>query len=168
MTSSLTPHTAPSISRHEHERPLTESHHDLHAQTFRWSRDSPLVDLVSDPSFSSSQSPATPPVSSSLSAPPVSSTPPFNLVPSDSDATGASIIPLTVTVTEPLPSVTPLAASIHPTVTTTLTDFQVKTVCIGHGVDAQSIGLLSTLAVPSVVGVGIWVSRPSVPVPPPF
>lgn len=157
MTSSLTPHTAPSISRHEHERPLTESHHDLHAQTFRWSRDSPLVDLVSDSSFSSSQS-ATPLVSTFPSSDP--STPPVNLVLSDSDATSASIIPsLTVTVTDPLPSLTPLAASIHPAVTTTLSDFQVNTVCIGHGVDAQSIGLLSTLVIPSVVGVAVWVSR---------
>lgn len=41
---------------------------------------------------------------------------------------------------------------------TALSSLQVQSVCIGHGVDAQSIGLLSTLIVPTVVGLGIWVS----------
>ncbi|EKM61349.1 uncharacterized protein PHACADRAFT_84832 [Phanerochaete carnosa HHB-10118-sp] len=35
-------------------------------------------------------------------------------------------------------------------------DFQVEPICIGDGVDAQSLGLLSTLAVPTVIGLVLW------------
>ena len=158
MTSSITPPIAPSTSRHE--RPLTESHHDLHAQKIRWPRDRILVDAVSDSSLSSNQPPPASPVPSSLSSiASVLSSSPSNLEASNPNSTGTSIIPsLTVTVTTSLPSLTPLAASVHPANTTTLTDFQVNTVCLGHGVDAQSIGLLSTLVIPSAVGLIVWVS----------
>ena len=46
--------------------------------------------------------------------------------------------------------------------TALLTD-QVEPVCIGHGLDTQSIGLLSALIIPSVVGLFIWVSGIQIP-----
>ena len=51
----------------------------------------------------------------------------------------------TVIASAPLPS------------STALSTLQVQPVCIGQGLDAQSLGLLSTLVVPSVVGLGLWV-----------
>jgi hypothetical protein len=40
-----------------------------------------------------------------------------------------------------------------------LSDLQVDPVCIGDGVDAQSLGLISTVVVPTVIGLLLWVSH---------
>ena len=39
-----------------------------------------------------------------------------------------------------------------------LSGLQVNPVCIGDGVDAQSLGLLSVVVVPTVIGLILWVS----------
>lgn len=49
------------------------------------------------------------------------------------------------------------ATAVQDAVTGT-SELQVQPVCIGDGLDAQSIGLISTVIVPSVIGIILWVS----------
>ncbi|KAJ3557112.1 hypothetical protein NM688_g1642 [Phlebia brevispora] len=155
MTSSFTPHATLSPSRHE--RPPLNSYDDFHAQNYRWPRDLSL----SETSTPSTSSPSEPSLPSSLS---LSSSlpPPLPLVsPLTPNVSATLAIPpalpsLTVTVTASSGGLTPLAATVRPAAETGLSDFQVNPVCIGQGLDAQSIGLLSTLVIPSVVGIAIW------------
>lgn len=50
------------------------------------------------------------------------------------------------------------AATALPDLATSVSELQVQPVCIGDGLDAQSIGLISTIVAPSVIGLVLWVS----------
>lgn len=49
-------------------------------------------------------------------------------------------------------------ASALPASQSAATNLQVEPICIGDGLDAQSIGLLSTVVLPSIIGLLLWVS----------
>lgn len=163
MISPSTPHATPSTSRLQ--RPLENVYYDYHARDSLATTSAAAPPLLA-PSTDSSQS------SLSLSSSPSLSAASTQISPSaQSDATSINtslIMPSkTVTVTEgvtgstpfgPSVLVSPLAVSALPAFQTTLSNFQVQPVCIGHGLDAQSLGLISTVVVPSVLGILIWVS----------
>ncbi|KAI0347698.1 hypothetical protein BDW22DRAFT_1479635 [Trametopsis cervina] len=112
------------------------------------------------PSLSATSSFSTQPTSISLS----SSNPTSN--PSSSDDTVTVISSIPIIITEPATTFTSFTqttilstrtASALGDTQTGASSLQVQSVCIGDGVDAQSLGLVTTVIVPSVLGLVLWI-----------
>ena len=148
------------------ERPMQDLIYDIIIPR-DWPSSAPTSPVYGPPSSSGSfPPPSSPPASLPLSSsPPASSstTPP----PSSSSETSLSSLATTTSSGIPTDGAQSAPASttgLTPSPGTALADFQVAPVCIGHGVDAQSLGLLSALVVPTAVGLLILVRIPCIPV----
>ena len=163
----------PTVVHLAYPRRAQDTRYDPVIHDFWWSTssDSPAPintssSTVSQPAISSfSATSVSPPTASADSASaPVTST---------STSLDSNAIPITVTsslpiaITEAQTTITTLSQTTYtttqmpsalPASQTALSDVQVNPVCIGEGIDAQSIGLISTVVVSCVVGLLLWVS----------
>lgn len=105
-----------------------------------------------------------PTMSNSLPIPTQSSTLGSSFSNSDTTFLVTSSVPITVT--EPSTTFTSLSqtvftstrvASAFPEAQSITSSLQVRPVCIGDGVDGLSVGLLSTVIIPTAIGVALWV-----------
>ena len=181
MTTSPTPpviHLTPRPKRHVQHTPAPSDPHDFWWSTSAASGSSsshatatpsPSV-LPPSQSQITSLSTAIPPTSDpgtsasqTLGPSGLNSIPPSS--PSDTLYTFTSTIP--VTIIGPSATVVSLSQVVYtstavatalPESQTISADLQSGPVCIGDGLDASSIGLLSTIIVPTVIGLLLWVS----------
>lgn len=149
---------------------------------FWWTTSSPLP-FTSCSSSDTSVSALPTPVSTPATSQPSANTPGHSGQPSSGLATSTtpatpgsaqtSAIPITITSSLPVTIIesqttfTSLSQTVYtttqmatalPASQSVTSELQVSPVCIGDGIDAQSLGLISTVVVPTVIGLVLWVS----------